>query len=102
MQVGSLCVFVLALMLWCGACFVLWRAVASPGLVCFDLDSFLEMTQNSGKWQCPGTRNFHTWRQLQVGLNVSSVSEFTFSIVEKGSTGMCLHKCCKERCRVCE
>jgi hypothetical protein len=41
---------------------------AATGLVCFDLDHYLEMTQKSGKWQCPGTRKFHTWRTLQVGL----------------------------------
>ena len=52
-------------------CAVLCRVMlccVQPGLVCFDLDNFLEMTQKSGKWQCPGTRNFHSWRQLQVRL----------------------------------
>jgi hypothetical protein len=40
--------------------------VLCSGLVCFDLDNFLEMAQRAGKFQCPGTRRFHTWRQLQT------------------------------------
>jgi len=39
----------------------------TAGLVCFDLDCYLQMAEKSGKWQCPSTRTFYTWRDLQVG-----------------------------------
>lgn len=59
---------------WVMCCALLYAVLCfamHPGLVCFDLDNFLEMTQKSGKWQCPGTRSFHSWKQLRVcGGNV--------------------------------
>eukprot|EP00775_Hariotina_reticulata_P009089 gene9089-9259_t len=39
---------------------------SSPGLSCFDLDSFLEMTSRTGKWQCPFSMALSSVAQLVV------------------------------------
>jgi hypothetical protein len=45
----------------------------SPGLDCFDLDSFLQLAQASGKWQCPQSMALRSVGQLVVESYLAAV-----------------------------
>jgi hypothetical protein len=45
----------------------------SPGLDCFDLNSFLQLAQASGKWQCPQSMALRSVGQLAVEPYLAAV-----------------------------
>ena len=47
-----------------------------PGLACFDLDTFLNMTRRSHKWQCPHSMRNMVITDLQVDTYVSRLLAF--------------------------
>ncbi|KAF6261929.1 hypothetical protein COO60DRAFT_1699517 [Scenedesmus sp. NREL 46B-D3] len=49
------------------------RFQGSPGLDCFDLDSFLQLAQASGKWQCPQSMALRSVGQLAVDPYLAAV-----------------------------
>jgi len=52
------------------------RFVGVPGLSCFDLDTFLAMTERSRKWQCPHSMRNTTIRELHADTFVSRLLKF--------------------------